>query len=257
MPDEGQLPELFRSENAICTVSSNNTFENFGRRQQGGTFGLAFGQLASRVQDVGGDDLGRWSWMLFRGRDGHKVRIVVAYQPCRAKDTQVGMVYQQHKRQLMQAGLATTTNPRVKFREDLVLHLRTWRQANERLILFIDANENTVKGPLNNALTGPGLLMQEAVRSLHPLLPDTPTFKAGSRTGQFPIDAAYVTPNLPVSAGLWVSVKQSPGDHHSCILEIWWKSLVSEDLFKIARPNACRLSSEAYYSVTNYGKLLH
>ena len=73
MPEEGQLPELFRSENAIRTVASYNTFENWGRKQQGGTFGLAFGQLASKVHDVGGDDLGRWSWMLFRGRDGHKV----------------------------------------------------------------------------------------------------------------------------------------------------------------------------------------
>jgi hypothetical protein len=58
MPDEGQLPELFCSENAIQTVSSFNQFENWGRRQQGGTFGLVFGQLASKVQDVGSDDLG-------------------------------------------------------------------------------------------------------------------------------------------------------------------------------------------------------
>jgi hypothetical protein len=47
MPEEGQLPELFHSENAIRTVASYNTFENWGRKQQGGTFGLAFGQLNS------------------------------------------------------------------------------------------------------------------------------------------------------------------------------------------------------------------
>jgi hypothetical protein len=47
MPDEGQLPELFCSENAIQTVSSFNRFENWDWRQQGGTFGLGFGQLAS------------------------------------------------------------------------------------------------------------------------------------------------------------------------------------------------------------------
>jgi hypothetical protein len=38
MPDEGQLPELFRSENAIRTVASFNWFENYGRKQQGRTF---------------------------------------------------------------------------------------------------------------------------------------------------------------------------------------------------------------------------
>ena len=41
--ESGQLPELFHSENAICTISSYNKFENWGRLQQGGTFGLAFG----------------------------------------------------------------------------------------------------------------------------------------------------------------------------------------------------------------------
>jgi hypothetical protein len=65
MPEEGQLLELFHSEN------SYNTFKNWGRKQQGGTFGLAFGQLASKVHDVGSDDLGRWSWMLFQGQDRH------------------------------------------------------------------------------------------------------------------------------------------------------------------------------------------
>jgi hypothetical protein len=50
MSDKGQLPELFHSENVICTVSSFNQFENWGRQQQGGTFGLAFGQLASRFE---------------------------------------------------------------------------------------------------------------------------------------------------------------------------------------------------------------
>jgi hypothetical protein len=58
MPAEGQSPELFRSENSICTVASYNTFKNFGRKQQGGTFGLAFGTLASKVKDIGGDNLG-------------------------------------------------------------------------------------------------------------------------------------------------------------------------------------------------------
>jgi hypothetical protein len=58
MPAEGQLPECFHSENSIRTVASYNTFENFSCKQQGSTFGLAFGTLASKVKDVGGNDLG-------------------------------------------------------------------------------------------------------------------------------------------------------------------------------------------------------
>ncbi len=104
MPPEGQLLEFFSSENKLQTVASYNTFENFGHKQQGGTFGLAFGQLASKVQDIGQDDLGRWTWMLFQGRAGHWVQVIVAYQPCKATNSQVGMVYQQHKHQQNQDG---------------------------------------------------------------------------------------------------------------------------------------------------------
>jgi hypothetical protein len=32
MPDEGQLPELFRSEDAICTVASFNWLKNYERK---------------------------------------------------------------------------------------------------------------------------------------------------------------------------------------------------------------------------------
>jgi hypothetical protein len=255
MPEEGQLLELFRSENAIRTVASYNTFENWGRKQQGGTFGLAFGQLASKVHDMGGDDLGRWSWMLFRGRDGHKVRVVVAYQPCPLKDTQIGTVYQQHKRQQRAEG-GPDINPCTKFRCDLVTQLHYWRRANDRLIILIDANENTLTGPMNTALTGPGLLMREGVRSLHPNLPATPTFLRGKRVGRYPIDAAYLTPDLPLEAGSWISAKRSPGDHRSCILEIRWKSFVGEDLFKIARPEARRLRTIVHRSTTKYTKIL-
>jgi hypothetical protein len=111
IPESGQLPELFHSENTIRTISSYNKFENWGRLQQGGRFGLAFGQLASKVSDVGSHDLGQWSWMLFKGRNGHKVRIVVVYQPVLSKATQSSSVYQQHRRQQVADGLPPNMSP--------------------------------------------------------------------------------------------------------------------------------------------------
>jgi len=239
MPKDGKLPELFRSENAIRTISANNTHENFGRRQQGGAFGMVFGQLASTIRDVGSDPtgLGRWAWMFAQGRDGHKVRIIVAYQPCVSKLSQLGTVHTQHRRYLNSHGRKDET-PRSAFRKDLIIALLTWRQAGERLILFMDANEDTTKGPLNEALTGPGLLMREGVRSHHPSLPVTPTFKARGRAGRVPIDAVYLTPDLPLEAGTWISANRCPGDHRFCLIDIRWKALVGEDLFKIKQPEA-------------------
>ena len=102
----------------------------------------------------------------------------------------------------------------------------------------MDANEDTIKGLLNSLLTGPGLLMQEGVCSHHPPLPATPTFKAKGRIGQVPIDTAYMTPDLPLEAGTWLSARRGPRDHRFCILEIRWKPLVREDLFKVQCPEA-------------------
>jgi hypothetical protein len=48
----------------------------------------------------------------------------------------------------------------------------------------------------------------------------------------------------------------SPRDHHSCIIEICWKALVGEDMFKIAHPDAHRLSSSAYHSTVEYSRIL-
>jgi hypothetical protein len=115
MSDEGQLPELFQSKNAIHTVVSFNRFENWGCQQQGHTFCLVFGQLASKVQEVGSDDLGHWSWMLLKGRAGHKVCIVMAYQPLVQKATMIGSVYQQFQQCYMEEGLPPKTDPIAKF----------------------------------------------------------------------------------------------------------------------------------------------
>jgi hypothetical protein len=98
--------------------------------------------------------------------------------------------------------------------------------------------------------------MREGVRALHPDLPATPTFLRGKRVGQYPIDAAYLTPDLPLEAGSWISAKRSPSDHRSCILEIRWKSFVGKDLFKIARPEARRLRTTVLRSTQEYTKML-
>jgi hypothetical protein len=55
---------------------------------------------------------------------------------------------------------------------------------------------------------------------------------------------------------MWISKIRSPGDHRSCIIVIHWKALVGEDMFKIARPEAQRLSSTTYRSTVEYVRKL-
>ena len=179
MPTDGQLPEFFRSENALRMVAAYNLHKNYGRKQQGGTFSLAFGQLASAVKNVGVDNtgLGQWSWMLCQGRDGHKVWIVVAYQPCPSKATQLGTIWQQHRRYLLEHGHHNESPPQA-FCKDLTTALKSWRHKGECLILFMDANEDTTNSELNSVLMGDTLQMREAVHTHHPSLPVSPMYKS-------------------------------------------------------------------------------
>jgi hypothetical protein len=78
----------------------------------------------------------------------------------------------------------------------------------------------------------------------------------GDRVGRHPIDAMYLTPGLPLEAGTWISKIRLPGTLCSCIIEIHWKVLVGEDMFKIAHPEARRLSSSAYRLTVEYSRIL-
>ena len=41
--------------------------------------------------------LGRWSWMLFEGKNNHITRIISAYVPCKSTQDRYQTVYNQHK----------------------------------------------------------------------------------------------------------------------------------------------------------------
>jgi hypothetical protein len=65
-----------------------------------------------------------------------------------------------------------------------------------------------------------------------------------------------LSPDLPLEVGTWISKIHSPGDHRSFINEIHWKAFVGEDMFKITRPEARRLSSTTYCLTVEYVRKL-
>ena len=169
MPRSGQLPELFRTENALRTVASYNTHENDSRRQYGGTFQLAFGDLASRVSEIGIDErgLGRYAWMKFEGRQGHVARILSVYVPCcTSRGSGDLTVMSQQRRQLEHMRIEGC--PRNVLLENVHAKLLEWRQNGERIVVFIDANENMTCGKFHSMLSGPDLGLREAVSFRHP-----------------------------------------------------------------------------------------
>jgi len=245
MPRSGCLPELFCTENALRAVAGYNTHENFSRRQYGGTFQLTFGSLAARVVDTGVDDrgLGRYAWTKFQGRNGHVARIVSIYVPCKASRSSGDLtVMNQHRRYFDAQDIPGC--PRQLLMEDIRACLLLWRQAGERLVVFIDANENMTNGPFHHMFVHPELGMREAVVHRHPdpRWPNTATYHKGDALGKCPIDGVYATPDLPFDAASWLQFMPHLGDHRFAVLDINSEALVGDSLLKIVRPAARRLS---------------
>jgi hypothetical protein len=204
MPFLGRLPEMFRTENALRTIAGYNTHENFGRRQCGGTFQLTFGEMAAWVVDTGVDErqLGRYVWMKFQGQNGHVAHIISIYVvPCQtARSGGALTVMNQHRRFFEEHG--TMECPRKILLDDIESCLQEWRQAGERLVVFINANENTTYGPFHQMFASPDLQMWEVISHRHPdpRWQHTATYQKGDSLGKWPIDGVYATPDLPFDA---------------------------------------------------------
>jgi hypothetical protein len=62
--------------------------KSMGRRMEGGTGMVAYGELASLLRSelsgMDGTGLARWSYMTFSGKEGHLTTVVVGYNPCKS-----------------------------------------------------------------------------------------------------------------------------------------------------------------------------
>jgi hypothetical protein len=99
--------------------------------------------------------LGRWSSWSFYRNPLHWTWVVVAYSPGQFHPGPK-TVYQQQMAYINSHQLNLT--PLQLFLSDLVKQLLIWKAAGNRLILFIDANESIVCGPICRALGSIGML---------------------------------------------------------------------------------------------------
>jgi hypothetical protein len=133
-----------------------------------------------------------------------------------------------------------------------------WRHSGERLVIFIDANENMTNGSFHEMFMGPNLHMRKAVTHRHPdpWWQHTASYQKGDILGKWPIDGVYVTPSLPIEASTWLSFMPHLGDHRFAVINIDSKALVGDDLLKIVRLQAQQLSCAIPVAVLEYNNRL-
>jgi hypothetical protein len=93
--------QMFQWEIACTAIALHNVhkWQQAGRVQEGGTGAICFGDATGYICKVGKDEegLGRWSWILLGGSDGHMTRLITAYNPCKSGKVNSGTSYQQQR----------------------------------------------------------------------------------------------------------------------------------------------------------------
>ncbi len=56
--------------------------------------------MTTYIKKTGRDSkgLGQWSWVLYSGTNGHSTQVIMAYNPCKNKNVNLGTTYQQQRR---------------------------------------------------------------------------------------------------------------------------------------------------------------
>ena len=94
--------QMFQREIACTAIAAHSVhkWQQAGQVQEGGTGAICFGDATGYIQKVGKDEegLGRWSWILLGGSDGHMTRLITVYNPCKSGKANSGTLYQQQRR---------------------------------------------------------------------------------------------------------------------------------------------------------------
>ncbi len=133
--------------------------------QEGRTGAICFGDATGYIWKVGKDKegLGRWSWILFGGSDGHTTRLIMAYNPCKSRRVNSGTSYQQQQRYFIM-NKKDLTCLWTLFRRHLTAAIAKWRDAGEQIVLFMDHNKHVYNGVLGKALSDRNRLnLQEVI----------------------------------------------------------------------------------------------
>ncbi len=165
--NKNDLKQMFQHKLACMAVSAHNIHEGkvAGRVQEGGTGTICFGESTGYIKKTRPDSkgLGRWSWILFSGTNGHSTQVIMAYNPCKNTNANLGTTYQQQWQYFI-TKKKDLTSPLILFQKHLVKQIKEWCKAGERIILFMDHNEHVINGPLGKELADKeGLDLHEAI----------------------------------------------------------------------------------------------
>ena len=235
LPKSHQLQNLLQLREGARVITGHNEHERFSQAQQGGTFMAIKEFNQGIVQSVGKDTtgLGRWCWIKLKGATS-TTRIIVAYEACRTrKCAQNATIAQQRRYWRIQGDKRC---PRRIFREELVNLITEWREEGDKVVLFIDSNENMEQGQLQRMLQKQEIDMKDAIKERSGCIGPS-TFVRGSKQ----IDAVWTTKDIQIRNACFTPFYFGIGDHRGIVIDIPKTSIIGSESKVICRPIARRL----------------
>lgn len=132
--------------------------------------------------------------------------------------------------------------------DDLAQQLKRWRSRGDRIVLFMDANEHIIKGPLSKRLRADDIELHEMGSKYWPRNMEPRTYVDGS----IPIDGIFCTPDIDVTNFLALSFHESVGDHRTLIIELSTASVIGRYQGNIVHPTSRRLTIRQPSAVKAY-----
>ena len=239
--DKSQFRERMRHHkwDFVRTSTAFNKHEFTSLNQFGGTAIVTTNVVASRVCCTGADEtgLGRWAWVQYRGKNKTFARVITVYQPHKPADEKLHpkSVYRQQQRYWMDH--KSDMCPLSHLQDDLCALLQKWIINQERIVVLIDANENTLDSPLRLRLESIGLVSAFRVKFGNRTRPAT------YHRGKDMIDDIFVTKNFRIERTGMFAFGDGPGDHRGLYIDVNIDSLMGSDVYVVQRIQARRLIS--------------
>jgi len=249
-PDSMRLLEWFRDIPSCRTYSAHNVTEKMGLKQYGGTFWIGTSLASQFIVDMDKDPtgLGRWVSCTLSGRSNRKIHLVFGYRPCLNSWSRLRSVYAQHHWYF--SSIHRTVCPRSAFFLDLAACIQVWRAHGDEVLLFADLNGDVRHPEVSQFASSCGL--QKCILSRYPSLPPPVTFHRGDHFGSSPIDGAWCTDGLFLSATTIYPVDQGPGDHRAFVVDLHLRNTIGEPRLRVVCPPARRLSCAIPGAVSRY-----
>ena len=220
-PQDGLYQRTRKAQSPIKVAHAHNTTDkenlNKTKWQPGGTLMCALKEHVPRVVDSSSDPeaLGRWVSQVIEGKGAHHTRFVAAYKPCvnTGGNNTVYVQHQQHYRQQ-----ESDKEPVQAFLQDLKAAIQQWQASQERIIIYMDANEDVRQGPVADMFHSLG--MKEQITSKHGPV-SCPPATQDRNTQSKPIDGIWTNFDCAdIRCGYMPFQEGLPGDHRDCWIDI-------------------------------------